>query len=141
MAPDVCSSPEQAIGLRHHEIHSDVRESSGVALGWSWQYAVRMHILIINFNLNDLGRSDYEAVCDEVAEAFAGVPGLVSKHWLANDETNTFGGVYVFQDQQAMLDYKGSELFSSLGSNPAFVNITATDFEVLAGPSRITHVT
>ena len=35
---------------------------------------------------------------------------------------------------------KESELFNSLGSNPAFVNITATDFELLPGPSRVTGV-
>jgi len=99
-----------------------------------------MHILIINFNLNELERSEYEAVCDEVSEAFAAVPGLISKKWLANEETNTYGGVYLFNDRQAMLDYKESELFKSLGENPAFDNISITDFELLAGPSKITGV-
>ncbi|MCH2134657.1 MAG: YdhR family protein [Phycisphaerales bacterium] len=99
-----------------------------------------MHILIINFNLNDISRTDYEAVCDEVAEAFAGIPGLVSKKWLANDDTNTYGGVYLFESRQAMQDYTNSELFASLGSNPAFANITITDFEMLPGPSRVTGV-
>ena len=99
-----------------------------------------MHILIINFNLKDLARPEYEAVCDEVSEAFAAVPGLISKKWLANEETNTYGGVYLFNDHQAMLDYKESELFKSLGENPAFDNISITDFELLAGPSKITGV-
>ena len=99
-----------------------------------------MHILIINFNLKDLARHDYEAVCDEVSGAFAAVPGLISKKWLANEETNTYGGVYLFNDRQAMLDYKESELFKSLGENPAFDNISITDFELLAGPSKITGV-
>ena len=99
-----------------------------------------MHILIINFNLHELPRADYEAVCDEVSEAFASIPGLVSKKWLANEETNTYGGVYLFEDRQAMLDYQASELYNSLGENPAFANITATDFELLAGPSSVTGV-
>ena len=99
-----------------------------------------MHILIINFNLENLGRPDYEAVCDEVSGAFAAIPGLVSKKWLANEETNTYGGVYLFNDRQAMLDYRESELFKSLGENPAFVNISITDFELLAGPSCVTGV-
>ena len=98
-----------------------------------------MHILIINFNLENLARPDYEAVCDEVSGAFAAIPGLVSKKWLANEETNT-GGVYLFNDRQAMLDYRESELFKSLGENPAFVNISITDFELLAGPSSVTGV-
>lgn len=98
-----------------------------------------MHILIINFNLHELSYAEYLGVCDEVSEAFAAVPGLISKKWLANQETNTYGGVYLFQDQQAMVDYKNSELFEQLGSNPAFANITATDFDMLDGPSRVTR--
>ncbi|MEE2888376.1 MAG: YdhR family protein [Planctomycetota bacterium] len=99
-----------------------------------------MHILIINFNLHELGRDQYEAVCNDLAAVFAAVPGLLSKHWLANEETNTYGGVYVWQDRQAMLDFKASELFGQVGSNPALVNITATDFEVLEAPSKVTGV-
>ena len=99
-----------------------------------------MHILIINFNLNNLPRSEYEAVCDEVSSAFAAVPGLISKKWLANEETNTYGGVYLWENKQAMLDYQASELYESLGSNPAFADIIATDFELLSGPSKVTGV-
>ena len=98
-----------------------------------------MHILIINFNLHELPRADYEAVCDEVSEAFASIPGLVSKKWLANEETNTYGGVYLWESKQAMLDYKNSEVFAALGQNPAFVELSVTDFEMLPGPSKVTR--
>ena len=53
-----------------------------------------MHIQIINFNLKDLSEEDYQAAGEELAPAFADVPGLISKVWLANSETNTYGGVY-----------------------------------------------
>jgi len=99
-----------------------------------------MHILIINFNLNELSRPEYEAVCDEVSGAFAAIPGLISKTWLANEESNTYGGVYLWQDKQAMSDYVESDIFKSLGSNPAFANITTSDFEVMTGPSKVTGV-
>ncbi len=99
-----------------------------------------MHILIINFNLNGIDRAQYESICDEVAPAFAEVPGLISKKWLADDATNTYGGVYLFKDRQAMLDFQQSELYASVGGDPAFANITALDFEMLAGPSKVTGV-
>ena len=99
-----------------------------------------MHILIINFILNNVTRPEYEAIGDQVSGAFAAIPGLISKKWLANEDTNTYGGVYLWKDRQAMLDYKESEIFKSLGSNPAFANITLTDFELLAGPSKVTGV-
>jgi CubicO group peptidase (beta-lactamase class C family) len=98
------------------------------------------HILVINFKLKDLSRADYEAACKQVAATFAGLPGLVSKKWLANEETNTYGGVYLWESKQAMLDYKNSEIFASLGQNPAFIELTVSDFEMLPEPSRITRV-
>ena len=45
-----------------------------------------MHIQIINFNLEGINRAEYEGVCNELAEAFAALPGLVSKHWLADEK-------------------------------------------------------
>ena len=44
-----------------------------------------MHIQVINFNLERINRAEYEAVCDELAGAFAAQPGLISKHWLADE--------------------------------------------------------
>ena len=99
-----------------------------------------MHILIVNFELNGITRAEYENICTEVAGAFAAVPGLISKKWLANEEANTYGGVYLFKDKQAMLDYQHSELYKSIGSNPAFANARATDFELLVDPSKVTGV-
>ena len=99
-----------------------------------------MHILIINFNLNDITHAEYETVCAEVAPEFAAIPGLVSKMWLANEATNTYGGVYLFENEQAMHEYQASELFKSVAGNPAFVNASATPFEMMAGPSKVTGV-
>ena len=99
-----------------------------------------MHILIINFNLHELGREQYEGVCAELAPTFAAVPGLISKTWLANEETNTYGGVYLWRDRQALLDYKASEIFTQIANNPAFTNLTTTDFAMLDGPSKVTGV-
>ena len=98
-----------------------------------------MHILIINFNLKNLNRDEYESICDGVSNDFASIPGLISKKWLANEQTNTYGGVYLWENKQSMTDYKNSDLYKSLGNNPAFVNIQATDFEMLSGPSKTTR--
>ena len=47
-----------------------------------------MHILIINFNLQDLSRAQFEEACQDLAQTFAEIPGLITKTWLANEETN-----------------------------------------------------
>ncbi len=98
-----------------------------------------MHIQIINFQLKGVSEADYAALCDELAPAFAAVPGLVRKVWLANSDTGTYGGVYVWRDRQAMEDYAKTELFSSVATHPNLANITSTDFGVLDGPTAVTR--
>jgi heme-degrading monooxygenase HmoA len=98
-----------------------------------------MHIQVINFHLNDLSETGYRALCDEVAPAFADVPGLISKVWLANRSTNTYGGVYTWTDRAAMEEFSKSELFSAVATNRNLADITSTDFDVLEDPTRATH--
>lgn len=54
-----------------------------------------MHIQVVNFNLEGISRTEYETVCNELAEASAALPGLVSKQWLADEKNNTYGGVCI----------------------------------------------
>ncbi|MDP6750917.1 MAG: YdhR family protein [Candidatus Poribacteria bacterium] len=98
-----------------------------------------MHIQVINFNLEGITRTEYEAVCDELAGAFAALPGLISKHWLADEQNNTYGGVYIWETQDAYQGFIDSELFAGVGANPALTNITSRDFDVIEGPTRVTR--
>jgi hypothetical protein len=98
-----------------------------------------MHIQIINFQLSGVTEEDYAALCDELAPAFAAVPGLVRKVWLANSDTGTYGGAYVWRDRQAMEDFTKTELFESVAQHPALTNITSEDFGVLEGPTEVTR--
>ena len=98
-----------------------------------------MHIQIINFNLEGITRAEYDAVCNDLAGTFAAVPGLVSKHWLADDESNTYGGVYIWEDRDSYEAFINSELFSMVGSNPALANIVSKDSDVIEGSTRVTR--
>jgi quinol monooxygenase YgiN len=97
-----------------------------------------MHIQIINFNLKDMTDAELRSTADEVAPAFASVPGLLSKVWLADVAKNTYGGVYIWQDAAAMQAYLASELGKGVLGNPHFANLTTRDFEVLSGPTTVT---
>jgi heme-degrading monooxygenase HmoA len=98
-----------------------------------------MHILIINFSLEGISAEQYAEQVDSVAPTFAELPGLVSKTWLANEQTNTYGGVYLWQDQEAMEAYKHSDIYKGMMANPYFKDISVKDFAVLEGPTRITR--
>ena len=66
-----------------------------------------MHIQIINFNLSGISRSEYEAAAAEAAQPISVMPGLISKRWLANKETNTYGGVLFLENQAAYAGLDG----------------------------------
>ena len=70
-----------------------------------------MHTSILNFNLEGISEEDYRGQAETVAPAFASLPGLVSKTWLAKRQTNSYGGVYVRRDREAMEDYKESGIY------------------------------
>ena len=98
-----------------------------------------MHIQVINFHLNGLSEAEYLMLCDEVAPAFGEVPGLVSKVWLANRSTNTYGGVYTWANREAMEEFSKSDLFSAVATNRNLADITSVDFDVLEDPTSVTR--
>jgi heme-degrading monooxygenase HmoA len=97
-----------------------------------------MHVLIVNFNLKDIGEEEYRGIAESFAPAFAGLPGLVSKTWLVDAETNTYGGVYVWRSREASEDYKETDIYKGMEGNPQFENFAVREFAVLEGPTRTT---
>ncbi len=98
-----------------------------------------MHIQIINFQLKEMSDSEYRKVCGDLAPAFAAVPGLVAKEWLADPIANVYGGVYHWRDREAMVEYSKSELCQAVMSHPNLAGITSTDFEVIEQPTSVTR--
>jgi hypothetical protein len=96
-----------------------------------------VEILVINFSL-EMTEPEYVKMCDEVAPAFAAVPGLVSKVWLADRENGTYGGVYTFENSAAVDAHLASEL-GQVAAIPGLVDVTIRRFEVLTEPTAITR--
>ena len=92
-----------------------------------------MQILIINANLKEhVTEEQFKNVCDEAVDGFTKLPGLITKYWLANKETNTYGGVYTWKSREDMQNYLDSDFFqSALTDNPIIENLTVKDFVVL----------
>ena len=98
-----------------------------------------MHIQIVSFNLKDMGEKDFRKMCDDLAPAFANIPGLISKVWLADPASNTYGGVYSWRDRGAWEAFIRSDLFKAVGAHPNLCNITSRDFTIMEGPTRVTN--
>jgi Putative mono-oxygenase ydhR len=98
-----------------------------------------MHVQIVSFRLKGLGEQDYAKLCDDLAPTFAGLPGLATKVWLANRDTGTFGGVYLWEDRQAMERYTKTDLFAAVATHPNLSDVVSHDFAVLEAPTRVTR--
>ena len=98
----------------------------------------RMHIQVINFNIK-ISHKDYEKGALELAPIFADLPGLISKHWLVDKESNTYGGVYIWADKNSFENYGSGEVFAAVKNNDDFENVTSKDYGIIAAPTEITR--
>jgi len=98
-----------------------------------------MHMQVITFKLDGIDDAAYQAHAEQTAPAFAGLPGLRAKIWLANQQTNTYGGIYTWDDVAAMSAYQDGEIFQGLQANPHLIDVAVRDFPVLAGPTKVTR--
>jgi quinol monooxygenase YgiN len=98
-----------------------------------------MHIQIINFQLDGMTEAEDSDLCDSLAPTFATLPGLISKVWLRDAESNTYGGVYTWESREAMERYLNSELFNAVATHPNVVNASSRTFDVIEAPTRVTH--
>ena len=100
-----------------------------------------MYIHIINFNITGIDRSQYEGGAMQATSAFAAVPGLIRKHWLANEENNTYGGVYIFDSKESHDAFTESELYAGVKGNPSFTNFSGKSFENINSLAKHTRGT
>jgi hypothetical protein len=97
-----------------------------------------MHIRIVTFELDGIDESQYLEVAAAVAPAFAIVPGLRSKTWLADPESNTYGGLYVFESAEAADASRQTELWHEIIANPHFSNLRVQEFATIEALTAIT---
>ena len=95
-------------------------------------------IQVITFRLAGLSEADYRAHSEHLAPVFSAMPGLLSKVWLANADTNTYGGVYTWRDRASLEHYRASAIYTGMVSNPGIAEISDREFGILEEPTRVT---
>jgi quinol monooxygenase YgiN len=95
-------------------------------------------IQIVQFRLVGISEAEYLRHVELVAPRFRQLPGLVSKVWLADADTNTYGGLYTWHDRAALEHYRASETYAQLISNPHFGELSDREFAVLPDPTQVT---
>lgn len=78
-----------------------------------------MQIRIVTFRLQGMDPDDYEEMAERLAVTFRQWQGLTAKLWLADRETSTFGGVYVFESRAAADLSPSTPPFAGLSDHPS----------------------
>ena len=99
-----------------------------------------MRAQLITYQLNDMSQAEYlKQMVEPDAPVLAKVPGLVSKVWLTDEEKNSFGGFYLWENKNAMEDFMHSDLVKAVVSRPFVKDVSSVDFEVNQHASLITR--
>ncbi len=98
-----------------------------------------MHLQIVTFELEGITPEQYADHCEQAAPRFAQEPGLRSKVWLADPDTGTYGGVYLWQDRGWAQRHADGPLRGGLLANPQFSGVQVRDLGVLDAPTAITR--
>ena len=99
-----------------------------------------MQAQLITYHLRDISQAEYlQRMVEPDAPVLAKVPGLISKIWLADEEKNTFGGFYLWEDRTAMEDFMRSDLVKAVVSRPFVKDVSSVDFGVNQDASVITR--
>ena len=99
-----------------------------------------MHAQLITYRLGNISQGEYlKQLVEPDAPVLANVPGLISKVWLADEEKNSYGGFYLWENKAAMEDFMHSDLVKAVVSRPFVQNVSSIDFEVNQSASSITR--
>jgi hypothetical protein len=99
-----------------------------------------MQAQVITYQLKDISQAEYlKQMVEPDAPVIAQVKGLISKVWLADEEKNSFGGFYLWENKAAMEDFMHSDLVKAVVSRPFVTNVSSVDYEVNQKASLITR--
>jgi len=74
-----------------------------------------------------------------VVNGLAAVPGLRWKIWIMNEQPHEAGGLYLFDDQDAVEAYLEGPLVAALKTNPALSEFSFKQLDVLEDLTTITR--
>ncbi len=97
-----------------------------------------MHAQVVTFGLNGITEEQFQEASRADTPTFANLPGLLAKIWLRNPETNTYGGLYLWADQEAYERYIKGEVFNTIKADQNLENVESRDFGVFEDLSSLT---
>lgn len=98
-----------------------------------------MHALFVNYRLRHAAPAEHAELRLQLAPALAAVAGLVSKTWLENRSSGSYGGFYVFESKAAFDRFVASELFEMTYRQPTVADLKTCDFAIDHASTALTR--
>lgn len=98
-----------------------------------------MKVLIVNFNVPGASLEEVAEKFEPMVPLFAELPGMLAKCWIANEEENTYGAVYFWRDDEALDQFRASELWAGVRSHPLIANMSEKVFDCIEAFTKETQ--
>jgi hypothetical protein len=95
-------------------------------------------LLQLNFTLH-VSASEYEQAVAALADQFAALDGLRWKIWMINAAEQAAGGIYLFDDAEAVQAFLQGSLAAQVTSHPALSDFSVKQFDVMEDLTSITR--
>ncbi len=86
-----------------------------------------------------ISQQEYEEIASHLAGAVSDVHGLRWKIWLVDAAQNEAGGIYLFDDEQAIQAFLSGPVLAGLKNHLALISFCIRQFDVLEAATLVTH--
>jgi len=93
-------------------------------------------ILYVSFRFAGDPR-EFEEDAMKLARPLSQVPGLLWKIWMSEGSTDSFGCVYLFEDEDALNRFVDGPICTHIDKQPEFQDIQMRSFDIMEAPSLI----
>lgn len=98
-----------------------------------------MHLQVVTYRIEQISDDQFIEANQEFAAMMSAVPGLLAKIWLKAPGGDVYGGVYLWQSQEAYESFTASELWASVVSDDSMFDIESHDYAVMEELSQATQ--
>ena len=89
-----------------------------------------MEALVVTFK-TEASQEQFTAATAEHVPVFAELDGLLTKIWINDPESSTYGGIYLFRDRTALDAYLEGDVFAGILAEPSFEGASWRSYHVL----------
>ena len=98
-----------------------------------------MHVVIVDFRVPGKTLEEVHDFLEPLVPAFADLPGLLAKIWIADPASSTYGAVYLWRDEDVAAGFLASELWKAVETTDGLEGVRARSFACVEDFTKATQ--